>query len=187
MQPTWILLQAPLRHQDPGRGPPPRHPHLSPLNSAHSGPVRGAPPSVQPSAWSWPGCAGPQVAPATLRTSGCCFLRELNRRDKGDPWPWGLPHREAGVGERGESIDPEAGRKAGSISGFSVSQPTRGEGALLAVSWAVMNLSLAHSSSFLLPITPDLANLTGFLEHRVPWVGYIVCPAGMPKLLIIMF
>lgn len=48
-------------------------------------------------------------------------------------------------------------------------------GSLLAFSWAVVNLSLAHPSGFLLPITPDVANLTGFLEHRVPWVGYILC------------
>lgn len=143
-----------------------------PLNSAHSGPVRGAL-SVYALCsalrLSWPGCAGPQVAPSYFEDSGCCFLRELNRRDKGGPWPWGLPHREAGV-ERGVKVSTRRldGKQEAS-SGFPVSQPTRGEGALLAVSWAVTNLSLAHSSSFLLPITPDLANLTGFLEHRVPW------------------
>lgn len=92
-----MLVQAllqPLTTPSPGRGLPPHHPCLSPLNSAPSGPASEAedsPPhpsecSALHSAFShelvrlW----DPKVFSATLGVSSCCFLREL-KRDKGTP------------------------------------------------------------------------------------------------------
>lgn len=53
---------------------------------------------------------GPEVPPATLGGSSCCFLRELNR-DQRDAWPWDLPHGGAGVEEGEQALAGRLDRK----------------------------------------------------------------------------
>lgn len=153
-----MLPQAPIRHLTTlglGRGLTPRHPHLSLLNSALSGPARGIPLSMSlcPPFSPLPELAGLFGASGPSSYFGDFWLLltqgSEQRRLRGT-----LALQRGRGGRTSASTGLEAGWKVGSLSLDSqLPRPPVKEmlGSLLALCWGTVKSELsAHLSGFLL-------------------------------------